>query len=327
MRKSAGILFVLVLLAVLTACRPPAKQAAPELKKFDFLIDWQAEPTYLGIYYAKHLGEFQKLGLDVNIVQSWGANQAVAAVAAGRYKISTASGGATILAYNQGEQIVSLGVLYPHISTVIYGLSSTDVKTPADLIGKRVGIYPGSITKNEFDAFVKQNHLDPQKMTIVSLSGSDLSLLLAHKVDAVLHYSEMGPVSAETDSTVPKPPSRQSKVFELLLSDYDVKGYGLDIVTSREAYRKDPQLLQNIANAAIQGYRAGCADKDAAERAFLQDFPQKNPAYVHESWARVCSFVGSNPGAQSEQGWNETIDQYRSLGLLTQPLEAKSVLP
>src|SRR5579863_9502475 len=122
------------------ACRPPDQPESRHLKPFDFLIDWQAEPTYLGIYYAKHLGEFERLGLDVSIVQSWGANQAVAAVAGGRYKIATASGGATVLGYNEGERIVSLGVVYPRISSVIYGLSSTGVKKPSDLEGKRIGI-------------------------------------------------------------------------------------------------------------------------------------------------------------------------------------------
>jgi NitT/TauT family transport system substrate-binding protein len=318
---------VILLLWVITACKPPDQEGAKKLKSFDFLIDWQAEPTYLGVYYAKHLGEFERLGLDVNIVQSWGANQAVAAVAAGRYKISTASGGATVLGYNEGEQIVSLGVLYPRISSVVYGLSSANVLKPSDLEGKRIGIYPGSITKNEFDAFVKVNHLDPKRIRIISISGSDLSLLLAHKIDGVLHYTEMGPVAAEVDSSVPVVGQAKDKVFQLLLADYGVRGYGLDIVTSRQSYQQDPKFLQEVADATVEGYRAGCADREAAVKAFTEEFPQKNPAYVRESWNRVCALIGPHPGMQSEQGWQETIDQYRDLGLLSQPVEAKSILP
>ena len=317
----------LIMLSVITACRPPEQREVRRLSQFEFLIDWQAEPTYLGIYYAKHLGEFERLGLDVTIVQSWGANQAVAAVAAGRYKIATASGGATVLGYNEGEQIVSLAVLYPRISSVIYGLSSTAVRVPSDLEGKRIGVYPGSITKNEFDAFVKENRLDPKKLNVVSLSGSDLTLLLAHKVDAVLHYTEMGPVAAEIDSSVPRSDPAKDKVFQFLLADYGVRGYGLNIITSRQSFNQNPKLSQQIADAAIEGYRAGCADRESAVKAFLQDFPQKNPAYVRESWNRVCLLVGRHPGAQSEQGWQDTIDQYRSLGLLHQPVEVKSILP
>jgi len=138
---------LLTVIFLVAACRPPEKSSAPKLRPFEFLIDWQAEPTYLGIYYAKELGQFEKLGLNVSIVQSWGANQAVTAVAAGRYKISTASGGATVLGYNSGAENSFPCCPLSKIPTVIYGLLSTGVARPKDLEGKRIGIYPGSITK------------------------------------------------------------------------------------------------------------------------------------------------------------------------------------
>jgi len=310
---------------VVGGCAPKKEAPSTQLEKFDFLIDWQAEPTYLGVYYAKDLGLFQKLGLDVSIIQSWGANQAVSAVASGRYKIATASGGATVLAYNNDAPIVSLGVLYPHIPTVIYGLAKSRVQQPKDLIGKTIGIYPASITKNEFDAFVKIQKLDPNKLKIVSLSGPDIPLLLAGKVDAVLHYTEMSPVTVSLNPDVKVVQGK--KVFELHLADYGVGGYGLNVVTSRQTLQKEPDMIRNIAQAVFQGYRIGCAQQQQAVDSFLKQFPDKDPAYVKESWSRVCGMVGSNPGQQSAEGWQETIELYRSLGLLTQSVEAKDVLP
>lgn len=319
---------VLIIVAVsLFSCRPPEHTESAKLRPFEFLIDWQAEPTYLGVYYAKHLGEFEKLGLDVSIIQSWGANQAVTSVATGRYKISTASGGATVLGYNNGVQIVSLAVLYPRISTVVYGLATANVLNPKDLEGKRVGIYPSSITKNEFDAFVKANKLNIGKIDVVSLNGSDIPLLVAHKVDAVLHYGEMSPVEVKVNSSVRPSRPGQPKLFELRLADYGVGGYGLNIVTSRESFSHDGKLLQQVADAAVQGYRAGCADKESAVKAFLSDFPEKNPDYVRESWNQVCQTIGNNFGTQTLEGWQQTIDLYSSLGLLKQPIDAKQILP
>ncbi len=313
-----SLIFLSSLGLVTTGCRHPTAENKP-LESFDFLLDWQAEPTYLGVYYAKHLGEYQKLGLDVKIVQSWGATQAATAVASGRYKLSTASGGATVLGYNNGEHILSLAVLYPKVPSVVYGLASENVKSPKDLEGKKIGIYPGSITKNEFDAFVRANHLRTDKLDIVSLSGPDIPLLAAHKLDAVLHYTEMSPVAVETDSNIPGTPGRP-KVFELRLSDYGVGGYGLNIITSREQYQSQPEKLQNIAAAAVKGYVAGCADRRAATEAYLVDFPDKRPDYVRASWDKVCSLLGPTPGAQTSEGWSATIDLYKSLGLLKEPV-------
>ena len=326
MRIARTIWPVATLVCMMVGCRPPETKQAEQLKKFEFLIDWQAEPTYLGIYYARATGQFRKLGLDVSIIQSWGANQAVTSVASGRYQIATASGGATVLGYNNGEHMVSLAVLYPRVPSVVYGLASTGVRSPNDLLGKTIGIYPASITKNEFDAFVKQNHLDASRMKVVSLSGADIPLLLAHKVDAVLHYTEMSPVAVETNPAVIGKPGAP-KTFELKLADYGVGGYGLNIITSREQYLKEAEFLKKVASTAVQGYRAGCAEQGLAVAAFLKDFPEKDPKYVTESWRRVCELIGPDPGVQTAEGWKQTIDLYQSLGLIKPTVEVKDILP
>src|SRR3989338_6117062 len=97
--KKNYIISMIMLSAVITACDSgkskvqeksipvEAKTEQKQLKPFELLIDWQAEPTYLGVYYAKTIGAYQKLGLDVKVIQSWGANEAASAIAAGKYKI------------------------------------------------------------------------------------------------------------------------------------------------------------------------------------------------------------------------------------------------
>ncbi len=294
------------------------------LKPLEILIDWQAEPTYLGIYFAKDKGYFSALGYSATVVQSWGANQAVAAIASGRYSIGTASGGATVLGYNNGAKVVSLGVLYPKISTVVYGLATQQVSKPPDLKGKRIGIYPGSITNNEFEAFLKINHIQRRDIQVVSLSGPDIPLLLAHQVDAVLHYTEMSPVILGNDKDMPLVKGR--RVFELRLSDYGVRGYGVDVVTSQNAWRKNKDTLISLSKAIYRGYKDGCANRSDAVALFLTEFPAKDPDYVRRSWDRVCTLVGEEPGSQTAQGWMETIELYRDLGLLTAPVTPSDIL-
>ena len=300
------------------------KQTGTKLKPLNILIDWQNEPTYLGIYYAKEKGYFKSLGYSATITQSQGANEAVAAVASGKYIVGTASGGATVLGRNNGANVVSLGVLYPRIPTVIYGLSKTPIHKPSDLKGKRIGIYPGSITSNEFDAFLKLNGLQRSDLTVVSLSAADIPILLAGQVDAVLHYTEMSPVQVETDPKIPG--ESGSKTFELHLADYGVKGYGLNIIGNPQAWRTQKAQLTAISNAIIQGYKTGCTRRQDAVASFVAEFPDKNPNYLKRSWDKVCDLVGANPGAQDAQGWQATINLYRDLGLLTAPVTPADVL-
>jgi ABC-type nitrate/sulfonate/bicarbonate transport system substrate-binding protein len=326
-RKPRLFVFLSCLLAsfLMGGCGPGKEQATSRLEKFDFLIDWHADATHLGVYYARDLGLFQKLGLDVSIIEVLGANQAVSAVAAGRYKIATASGGATVLAYNNDARIVSLGVLYSRIPTVVFGLAKSGIHQPKDLIGKTVGIYPGSINNNEFEAFMKLEKLDPKKIKIVSITGSSIPLLLTGKVDAVLGYAETAPVTLSMNPQVTA--VHGSKTFELPLADYGVNGYSLNVVTSRQALQQEPEKIRKIADAVFQGYRVGCAQQEQAVDSFLKQFPSQDPASVREGWRRVCVMVGPHPGQQSEEGWKETIEFYRSLGLLKHNVEPKDILP
>ncbi len=287
-----------------------------ELEKLDFLIDWQAEPTYLGVYYARHIGAFEELGLEVNIIQSWGANAAASAISAGKYKVGTASGGATAIARSNGANLVSTAVIYHHLPTAIFGLARTGIKAPADLKGKRIGIYTNSITRNELDAFMKLNGLQEGDVEIVGMSGPDLPLVLSGKVDAALNYFELSPTQLAT----------KEPAFQLMLKDYGVDGYGLNIIASRDTYTGQKSLIDGITRAVLRGYEQGCADQDKAVAAFVGEFKEKDPEYVKLSWQKVCEFIGGDYGSQTIEGWQKTIDLYGNLGLLKREVRPEDIM-
>ena len=287
-------------------------------KPFNFLLDWQAEPTYLGVYLAKARGGFARLGLDVEIVESWGANAAASAVAAGEYEIATASGGATVIANSNGARLVSTAVLYPRLPTVIYGLAEQGVHAPGDLIGKKVGVYAESINENEFEAFLKLTGIAAEDIELVSIRGPDIPMLLDGQADAVLHYFEMSPTRL----------ALERETFRLSLDEYGVKGYSLNLITSAETYARERELIDEVTVAVLDGYREGCADQTAAVRTFLEIFPDKDARYVEKSWASVCAFIGEDVGQQTAEGWQTTIDLYSSVGLLgNTPVTPADILP
>jgi len=291
-------------------------EQSSKLEKFDFLIDWQAEPTYLGVYYARHIGAFKELGLDVDIIQSWGANAAASAISAGKYKIGTASGGATVIADSNGANLVSTAVIYHHLPTAIFGLAKTGVKSPADLKGKRVGVYTKSITRNEFDAFMKLNGLGEDDVKVVGMSGPDLPLVMSGKVDAALNYFELSPTQLAT----------KEPTFQLMLKDYGVDGYGLNIITSRATYTGQKSLIDGITRAVLRGYEQGCADQEKAVAAFVGEFKEKDIEYVKSSWKKVCGFIRGDYGSQTDEGWQKTIDLYGKLGLLKNDVSPEDVM-
>lgn len=305
--------------AVSGACGGPGAETerAPAIEPFRFLIDWQAEPTYIGVYLAREQGLFRRLGLDVEIVESSGADAAVAAVAAGRYPVATASGGATITAIAGGASLVSTAVVYQRLPTVVYGLAGQDVAAPSDLAGKRVGVYPDSTNSHEFLVFLSAAGMGAGDVETVSLDGPDIPQVLSGQVDAAVNYVEMSPTEL----------ALREDTFQLALAEHGVDAYGLNVIASRAAREEDPGLIEGLTAAVVEGYRNACADRPAAARTFLDLFPDRDARYVDASLAEVCALVGDDVGVQTEDGWRTTIEVYAAAGLLETPVAPGDVLP
>ena len=291
--------------------------ATDGLQPFSFLIDWQAEPTYIGVYLARETGLFGQLGLDVEVVESSGANAAAAAVAAGRYPIATASGGATITAIGRGASLVSTAVLYQRLPTVVYGLADQDVDTPPDLAGKRVGIYPDSTNVHEFAVLLDIAGMRAGDVETVPIDGPDIPLIESREVDAAVNYVEMSPTEL----------ALREETFQLALADHGVDAYGLNVIATRAAHEADRDLIEGQTEAVVEGYRRACADRPAAVQVFLELFPERDARYVDASLTRVCALMGDDVGLQTADGWRRTIDVCAAAGLLDRPIAPGDVLP
>jgi len=296
-------LFYMPLGLIFSACSPSSEGVDT------FLIDWFPEPTYLGIYFAEEIGALDRAGIRIEFENVQGANRALTALATNeKYIASTASGAATVLSYNQYDNLYSLGVLYEQSATSVYGIGELESDRPQLLSGKKVGIYPGSINNQEFELFAKSVGLELSSIEVVSMSGSDIALLLENKIDAAVNYTELSPnqLMLETDEST----------WEIKLSAFAELGYGLNIVARRPESAEQMEKHNALANAIYEGYEVGCRDQERAVDFFLSKFDQFSEQYVKSSWADVCKQLIDPIGFQDKQGWETTIIAVKQFGLL-----------
>ena len=285
--------------------------------KVTLLIDWQPEPTYIGLYYAAEQGYFAERGVDIQFENSWGSVQATKAVSVGKYKIATSSGGATILSRNYTDNVVSLLELYPEIPSALYSFQNTPLAKPSDIYGKKVGIYPGSVNTHEFDAFVKANGLDRKKFEVVPISGADIPLLKAGNIDMALNYTEMSANLASTDESL--------NVNELHLRDFGVRSVGLNLITSSGFLSEGAGVVRGVVEAVKNGYREGCSNRRQAVAAFLKSNASVPKNHAMSGWNKVCDELYS-PSIDREASWSRTIKMYSRLGLLKTEVDTADVI-
>jgi ABC-type nitrate/sulfonate/bicarbonate transport system substrate-binding protein len=145
-------------------------------------------------YIAQDRGLFAKAGLNVEYTSFSSANDMINALVAGQVDVVTGVSLVPILnleAQSPGKARVFLHSLMtaetPYDGVIVK--KDSTIQGLADLVGKKVGVFPGTTATNLMKAALKKNGIDPTKVELVTLPPpSHLSALEAGAVDALLAY-------------------------------------------------------------------------------------------------------------------------------------------
>ena len=97
---------------------------------------------------------------------------------------------------------------------------------------------------------LKANNLDKNKINKVSITSSEGSLLMDGTLDAVLQYTEATPAEFDVDKSLPKVEGKRT--WRLMLRDYGIKSYGVNLVTSDKALEEQGEGLKKDSTGCVQ---------------------------------------------------------------------------
>jgi len=107
------------------------------LEKVSVKLQWADQFQFAGYYVAKEKGFYRDAGLDVTIQKFDPKKLAIDEVMSGRstYGIGRSS---LLIDRMHGKNIVALSAIFQSSPFILLSEKSADIKTPRDLIGKRV---------------------------------------------------------------------------------------------------------------------------------------------------------------------------------------------
>jgi ABC-type nitrate/sulfonate/bicarbonate transport system substrate-binding protein len=287
------------------------------LKRISFQIDWKAEPLYAGLWIARSKGYFAKAGFDVDILQGNGASLATQVIGVGSGPvIGTANGAETVIARSKGIPVKSAAVLYPRTATVMVSLPRAPIATPQDLVGRKIGLIPGTVTTNEYRALVEANNIDRGKVTEITVDWN-VTPLLSGAVDGLIFYEDNVPVQLRLEGKNPT---------QMRFREFGVDLYSLNIIVNEAAYAREKADLDKIIDAVVMAYEDIRRDPEAAAAIFIKEFPERDPAYVQASMKVVAQLLGDGPvGQQTDRGWDATSRTLENLGMLDRRVSPSDV--
>ncbi|HKT54303.1 MAG TPA: ABC transporter substrate-binding protein, partial [Caulobacteraceae bacterium] len=141
---------IVALAALLAACSPAKKQAAPSgeggATVIRFATDWRAQAEHGGFYEALAEGEYRKRGLDVRIIQGGPGVNVPQLLAAGA--VDMGMGSNSFIALNlaqQGAPVKAVAAFFQKDPQVLMAHPDQGIRTMADLKGHPILLSDASV--------------------------------------------------------------------------------------------------------------------------------------------------------------------------------------
>jgi NitT/TauT family transport system substrate-binding protein len=281
------------------------------MTRLDMQLGWLAGGNQLGEVVAKRLGFFKDEGIRLVIHPGGPHIDGVGIVASGRYlQGQVASSPSLMLAVSQGIPVRCFGVGVQEHPYAYFSFPSNPVRTPKDMIGKRVGT--NATGRVLLSALLAKHDIDPAEIDVVVI-GSSLMPLLTGQVDVVTGWT--------TNVTALKPlgPDR----IAMRLWDQGIRLYGMPYYATEDTLETAPSALDGFLRASGRGWELAYHETERAVKLLVEEYPILRYQDELQSARELLGYVFT--GATLERGWatmdaatwREQIETYDSLKQFT----------
>lgn len=241
-------------LAVLTAAAALILPGAANAQSNKLIVGMPTTPPnviHMPVIVAKDLGLYKKHGVEVQTLALDGGIKVFRAMVSGNVDVAMAPGAVMLVGRSKGVSVKAvLGILPKTAASMV---ARDNVKTMADLKGKRIGIQqPGGFADILSKSVLRVAKIDPKEVNFVSIATEDVPALVANQVDtAILHIEQEMLAKSKVPSlhaiarmweTQPKQMYQLMAVTEKLIKD-------------------KPKALQGFVTANIEAVRALYTEK------------------------------------------------------------------
>jgi NitT/TauT family transport system substrate-binding protein len=209
---------------------------------------------YLPTVLAKQLGEYEKAGVNVEMVDFKGGSQSLTAVLGGSADVVSGYFDHCVNLASKGQHLQSIVVYdrYPGFALVVSPKFSDSIKSVKDLANKRIGVSaPGSSTDYFLKFILKKNGVDPNSVGVigVGLGASAVAAMEQGSVEAAIMLDPAVTQLAgrNKDLKILVDTRTQKDTIEVFGGEYP----GGALYTKAEWIEKNPKAAQGLVTAVL----------------------------------------------------------------------------
>ncbi len=280
-------------LAALAAASLVAPHAAQAQTKISVgLPTTPPNVVHMPVIVAKDLGLYKKHGVEVDIVALEDGVKVYRAMLAGNIDVGMSPGSVTIIGRSNGAAAKAILSNTPKFEASM--VVRDNVKTMADLKGKRIGIQqPGGFADINSRAVLRAAKVDPKDVSFVTIATEDVPALVADQIDTgILHIEQE--LFAKT-----KVPTLHAiaRMWEL-----QPKTLYLVAAATEKTIADKAAALQAFVNANIEATRIIYSDKAKVMPIFIKHtgYPEKVLSETYDFMLKECIW-DANTGLSDER--------------------------
>ena len=308
------VIWLLVGAIILAGC---ANAAAPTpagkaLTKIRLPMGYIANVQYAPFYIAVDKGYFADEGLEIEFDYRY-ETDGMKLVGAGELPFAIVSGEQVPLARAQGLPVVYVLQWWQKFSVAVASLADKNIKTPADLVGKSVGL-PGFFGASYIGwrGLLEKAGLKESDVKAQDIGFTQAAALQQGKVDAAVVYVNNEPIQLRAAGL---------DVNVIPVSDY-VSLVANGIITNEKTIKENPQLVQSFVRAVLRGLKDALADPDLAfntSKKFVEGLgtdPQKDEIQRKVLDETLKLWQAPVLGRSDPAMWDQTQQVLIDMGLL-----------
>ena len=276
-----------------------ALPAAIAQEKMQLQLNWFQLADHAPVYLAMKKGYFKEEGIELTVLRGSGSADSAKKIDLGQADVGISDAPTVLTAISKGANLKMVAVVYDKAGNNVFFKKSANIKTPKDLVGKKIAVPPADSHRVLWPAFASLNGIDPNSVTLVNVKPEGKqAIVAAGEVD--------GSFDLYTSYAIWEKVLGKGEVGNLLWANFGLPIYGHTYFVNNDLIKKNPKLIEKFLRATHKGWRDAKADPKAAIDAMVEQVPGLDGPTLLATMPQIVDLCVTERSAKNGLGWIET---------------------